>query len=348
MSNAQKQTNRIDATTAPHESDAPLITSRRGNLWIPGEKVETPNGTVQRAPLFAEWEAPETIRFPYPVVLVHGGGGQGTDWRTTPDGRPGWASRLVQAGYVVYVVDRPGHGRSPYHPDVVGEMGGPFPYEAANGLFFPDEVKDQQSQWTFSRTVGSPEVDQLVAAMGPLPDNLAESQRMDADRLARLLDQIGPAVLFTHSAGGPAGWLTADARPELVKGIIAIEPIGPAFGGFPGIGRLDWGLTAAPIGYATNFASPEDAENADPAQLVIPALKNIPVSLVTGGASAFAGFAEQVVQFLNTAGADATWLHLPDHGIDGNGHGLIFEANSDEILDVIKQELYQRVNHAES
>ncbi|MGO1942714.1 MAG: hypothetical protein ACTH05_11220 [Yaniella sp.] len=72
------------------------------------------------------------------------------------------------------------------------------------------------------------------------------------------------------------------------------------------------------------------------------------MSLVTGGASAFASFAEQVVQFLNTAGADATWLHLPDHGIDGNGHGLIFEANSDEILDVIKQELYQRVIHAES
>src|SRR5690625_1926092 len=100
--------------------------------------------------------------------------------------------------------------------------------------------------------------------MGLLPDNLAESQRMDTDRLARLLVQIGPAVLFTHSAGGPAAWLTADARPELVKGIIAIESIGPAFGGFPGIGRLDWGLTAASIGYATNFASPEDAENADP------------------------------------------------------------------------------------
>ena len=111
-------------------------------------------------------------------------------------------------------------------------MGGPFPYEAANGLFFPDEAREQQTQWTFSRSIGEPEVDQLVAAMGPLPHDLAESQRMDADRLARLLDRIGPAVLFTHSAGGPAGWLTADARPELVKGIIAIEPIGPAFGGF--------------------------------------------------------------------------------------------------------------------
>lgn len=331
------------SNTPPHETEAPLISSRRGNFWVPGEVIETLQGTVQRAPLFAEWEAPEVVRFPYPLVLVHGGGGQGSDWLTTPDGRPGWATRLVEAGYIVYVVDRPGHGRSPYHPDVVGEMGGPFPYEAANGLFFPDEAREEQHQWTFSRTAGSPEVDQLVAAMGPLPDDLAESQRMDSDRLARLLDRIGPAVLFTHSAGGPAGWLTADARPDLVKGIVAIEPIGPAFGEFPGIGRLDWGLTAAPIGYAANFATAEDAEEADPSQLVVPALKDIPISLVTGGASAFAGFAEQIVHFLNTAGADATWLHLPEHGIEGNGHGLIFEANSDDILKVILGELERQV-----
>jgi len=222
-------------------------------------------------------------------------------------------------------------------------MGGPFPYEAANGLFFPNEAEATQSQWTFSRTYGGSEVDTLVAGMGPLPQDLAESQRMDADRLARLLDRIGPAILFTHSAGGPAGWLTADARPKLVKGIIAIEPIGPAFGEFPGIGRLDWGLTAAPIGYANEFATAKDVENAHPSERAIPALKELPISLVTGGASAFAGFAKQVVDFLNAAGASATWLHLPEHGIEGNGHGLIFEANSDDILDVIIQELDHRI-----
>ena len=63
---------------------------------------------------------------PYPIVLIHGGGGQGTDWLGTPDGRPGWATFLVQEGYAVYVVDRPGHGRSPYHPDVLCPPGGVF------------------------------------------------------------------------------------------------------------------------------------------------------------------------------------------------------------------------------
>jgi len=343
VSSTEKPSPTTATSTAPHEADIPLITSRRGNLWIPGEIVETDSGTVQRAPLYATWEAPEESRFPYPIVLVHGGGGQGTDWQSTPDGRPGWAPRFVEAGYIVYVVDRPGHGRSPYHPDVIGQMGPPFPYEAARGLFFPDEVQDEHTQWSYSRTAGELEVDQLVAAMGPLPQDLAVSQRMDADRLARLLDQVGPAVLVTHSAGGPAGWLTADARPDLVQAIIAVEPVGPAFAEIPGIGRLDWGLTAAPIGYATDFSSGQEVEQSTPSQRTISALKDLPVSLVTGGASSFAKFADQVVDFLNTAGAKARWLHLPEHGIEGNGHGLIFEANSDQVLDLVKHEINRRV-----
>ena len=330
---------RNETTVAPHEADTPLIASRRGQLWIPGDISEGPFGTVQVGPLYAEWEAPETTTSNTPIVLVHGGGGQGTDWLTTPDGRPGWAPRLVEAGHIVYVVDRPGHGRSPYHPDVVGEMGAPFPYEAANSLFFPEDAESAQSQWTFPRSVGSTEIDSLVAGMGPLPLDLAESQRMDGERLGRLLDRIGPAVLVTHSAGGPAGWLAADARPGLVKGIIALEPLGPPFSEFPGIGSLDWGLTAAPIGYSANFRTAAEAETAAPSELKIPALQELPVRVVTGGASAFAGFAENIVDFLSNAGAAAELVHLPKHGISGNGHGLIFEANSDEVLQFVESEL---------
>lgn len=318
--------------TAPHERGGPAITLRRGHFWIPGERVPSGGATVQRAPMFVQWEAPVEVTRPYPLVLVHGGGGQGTDWTGTPDGRPGWATRFVEAGFAVYVVDRPGHGRSPYHPDVVGPMGGQFPYEAAQALFLPEEVRAVQTAWTYGRGIGSDDLDQLLAPMGPMPVDLAESQRMDADRLARLLDVIGPAVLVTHSLGGPAGWLTADARPDAVVAIAAIEPIGPAFAEFPGIGALRWGLTAAPIGYASGWEQPEDVERADPAERRIPGLADTPVAVVTGGASPFAGFAPQVVEFLAAAGARAELLHLPDHGVSGNGHALIFEANSDETV----------------
>ncbi|MCI2418791.1 alpha/beta fold hydrolase [Saccharopolyspora sp. K220] len=312
---------------APHEFPGREITIRRGQFWIPGERVATPGGTVQRAPMFVQWEAPPEHAHPLPLVLVHGGGGQGTDWTGTPDGRPGWATRLVEAGFAVYVVDRCGHGRSPYHPDVVGPMGAQFPYEAATALFLPDDARGEQTQWTLQREIGSADVDQLVSPMGPLPADLAESQRLDADRLARLLDVIGRAVLVTHSAGGPVGWLAANARPDQVAAIVAIEPMGPAYAEFPGLGTLTWGLTSAKITCDPPAQRPEDV-----AGRRIPGLADKPVAVVTGGASAFAGFAPQVVEFLQAAGARAEHLHLPDHGITGNGHALIFEANSDETV----------------
>ncbi|MBB3665697.1 pimeloyl-ACP methyl ester carboxylesterase [Prauserella sediminis] len=313
--------------TAPHVAGGHELTVRRGQFWVPGERVATDYGTVQRAPMFVSWEAPPESVHPVPLVLVHGGGGQGTDWTGTPDGRPGWATRLVEAGFAVYVVDRCGHGRSPYHPDVVAPMGAQLPYEAARALFLPDDSRAAQTQWICERDVGSDHLDQLVCPMGPLPADLAESQRLDADRLARLLDIVGEAVLVTHSAGGPVGWLTAAARPGRVRGIAAIEPVGPPYAEIPGLGTLTWGITSAEIPCDPPAGFPEEV-----AGRRIPGLADKPVAVVTGGASAFADFAPQVVDFLNGAGAAARRMHLPDLGITGNGHGLIFEANSDETV----------------
>lgn len=324
----------MSSPTPPHlDTRAPVISTRRGNFWIAGDVVEHGPVHVQRGPMFVEWEAPEAVTHPYPLVLVHGGGGQGTDWMTTPDGRPGWARLLVEQGYAVYVVDRVGLGRSPYHPDVIGPMGGVFPYEAGRGLFAPDDVADQQTAWPWDRDPGSAEMDQLVAAMGPMHAELAVSQELDADRLARLLDRIGPAVLVTHSAGGPVGWLTADARPELVRGIVALEPMGPAFAEAPGLGTLFWGMTSAPIRTEPAYASAEEAQAAGASALTLPGLHGIPVALVTGGASAFATFRDEFADILTRSGAPTDVVHLPEHGVEGNGHGLIFEANSEQVLD---------------
>lgn len=320
-------------TTAPHcNLDTPRVTSRRGRFWISGDIVETEVGPAQRAPLYVEWEVkdPETTR--PPLVLIHGGGGQGTDWLGTVDGRPGWAHHFVEAGYPVYVVDRAGHGRSPYHPAVVGPMGTLFGYGAAHGLFAPSERAEEQTAWPWGREPGDPHFDQLVAAFGPLPEDLGYSQALDADRIVQLLDQIGPSILVTHSAGGPVGWVVADRRPELVRAIVSVEPMGPAFVEFPGMGRLDWGLTAAPVTYDPPLNSPKEVEKAEPASRRMPGVAGKEILLLTGGASAFANFADDVVDFLNHGGARATHAHLPDHGIHGNGHAVMQEQNSDETV----------------
>ena len=60
-------------------------------------------------PLFVQYLLPARKRHEYPIVFIHGGGGQGTDWLETPDGRDGWVDYFVADGWDVYVVDRPGH-----------------------------------------------------------------------------------------------------------------------------------------------------------------------------------------------------------------------------------------------
>lgn len=106
---------------------------------------------------------------------------QGTEWLDTPDGRPGWAQRLAEAEYPVLVVDRPGHGRSPYHPDAIGPMGKPFSYEDGRHVFFPPEAATAQTQWPFDEADGDA-LDAFIAPFGGLPADLAASQEMDADR----------------------------------------------------------------------------------------------------------------------------------------------------------------------
>lgn len=222
-------------------------TVRRGHLWIAGDRIERGGQTDQCGPLFVEWETPVEVTRPWPIVLLHGGGFQGTEWFDTPDGRPGWAQRLVEAGYAVLVADRPGHGRSPFHVDTMGPMGPPFSYEHGRYIYFPREYEDRHTQWPFAAD-NEAAMDAFIAGYGPLPADLAFSQDMEADRIAKLLDRVGPAILLTHSASGPVGWLVADRRPGLVKAIVAVEPMGPPFAEIPNIGTLTWGLAAAPLG----------------------------------------------------------------------------------------------------
>ena len=324
----------------PFWKSTPARTIRSGEWWIPGERVFHDGGTYQHGPMFVEWQSPPEVTQPHPVVLVHGGTLQGTEWLTTPDGRPGWAQRLVENGFAVLMVDRPGHGRSPYHPDILGPPGPPFSYERAKAVYFADSVADHQTQWPLPRD-DIAAMDAFIAPYGPIPADLAASQEMDVDRLARLLDRIGPSIIVTHSASGPDGWLLADRRPKAVVAIVAVEPMGPPFCQTPGFGPLRYGLTAAPLTFDPPCATPAEVQAADPASLRVPALAGLPVALVTGETSSFVKAAPAINDFLKRAGAAVERLHLPDHGITGNGHGLIYEKNSDHALQPVLRWLEQ-------
>ncbi len=322
----------------PRHLEGELVTARRGFFWVGGEPFPVREGTALRGQMFVQWEAPAEVTRPYPVVLIHGGGGQGTDWLGTPDGRPGWATFLLQEGYAVYVVDRPGHGRSPYHPDVLGPPGGVFTLEMVSTLFtdaangpLAHPTAHLHTQWPGSGDVDDPYVRGFAAGTGPMLADARVAHSLEQACGAALVDEIGPAVLVTSSGGGPMGWLTADARPESVKAIVAVEPVGPAFLDDPGMGlSLEWGLTAAPMTFDPPAASPADLRAKQARRL--PALARVPIAMVEAEASLFAQPGPATAAFLEEAGCHVERIVLAEHGVRGNGHLVMMERNNREAL----------------
>jgi hypothetical protein len=68
-------------------------------------------------------------------------------------------------------------------------------------------------------------------------------------------------------------------------------------------------------------------------------LKGIPVLLVTAEASLLGHFDAEVRDYLTELGAEVELLRLADHGVHGNGHGMIFERNHLQVLDVVMDAL---------
>jgi pimeloyl-ACP methyl ester carboxylesterase len=345
------------------QSVGALTLAAQGFFWAGGERVETSSGPALRAQMYVEYWIPQALRHPWPIVMVHGGGGQGLDFLGTADGREGWVHWFARKGYAVYVVDRPGHGRAPFHPDVLGPMAPPLPTAFLEERFCrPEEFPERYPQarlhdkWPGTGRVGDPYFDRFLAEVGPAQADMAQAHRDTQLAAAALLDAIGPAILLTHSAGGPTGWLAADARPNLIKAIVAVEPAGPPFTRRAG-GTLTWGLTASPLKFDPPAAKPEDLRveerapvregtvacllQQEPARK-LPNLAGFPIAVVTAEASWMATDNHGTVDFLRQAGAQVEHVRLEEHGVHGNGHAMMLETNSDAVAAVIDEWIIAR------
>lgn len=336
---------------------APISIAAQGGAFIGGKRIKRAEGTFLSGQLWVEYRIPEMLKHPFPIVMIHGGGGQGADYLTKPDGGEGWASTFLRSGYAVYVVDRPGFGRSPLHPELNGEITLPISYELAEKRFtgpshhngWPQAAL--HTQWPGSGRLGDEALDQFAASSGPSPASLRDTHEQPREALVELMKSIGPSYLITHSAGAPSGWLLANDIPDLVKAIIAVEPLGPPFMEHPN-GKLEYGITAAPLKFSPPLSKEEtlqSAEQAAPDKATLgckiqaeparqlPSLANIPVIVITAEASWMAQTGHGVVDFLVQAGVSASHLRLADHGIHGNGHMVMLEKNSDQIAKLIEE-----------
>jgi pimeloyl-ACP methyl ester carboxylesterase len=274
-------------------------------FWIGAELEKREYGTVVTGQMYVQYLIPEVVRQPIPIILVHGGGGQMTHYMGL-DGNAGWAHYYVQNGYKVYLVDRPGHGRSPVSLDNLGPLG-PLPMMAGIAADTRRAAMGNPKRWPGTTgDIGDPLLDQFVAGQNAAPQNNEAMQRLWRTRGAELLDRIGPAVIQTHSAGGPFGWLVANERPTMVKALVSFEGAGaPLIGPDGAVGTALPNVKGIPMMYLT-------AENSG--RTVGPA----------------------IVQALVRSGALAEHISLKDRGITGNGHFAMVETNRKQVWEVIR------------
>lgn len=261
------------------------------------------------------WEAPaEEKDWAVPVVLVHGGGGQSTDWMWAVDGQPGWAELFVDAGHPTYLLDRPGHGRSPWDPETMGGRG-----SVPDSTLLADLFQIDERELLPGARFGS-----VAASSTGLLFDAVTAQTTEMVRLTQLLEMIGPSIVVTHSAGAPGVWLTADRSPDLVELVIAVEPLGPPFGGRRHASALAEGVTALPL-----EASPHREDGR------ARGLGRVPIVVVTAAASGRLDADRETADFLGRLARDVQHLRLERHGLTGDGHGVIFDKNSTAAFQLV-------------
>src|SRR5579862_4499312 len=101
-------------------AEPPLVIAKSGYLFAGGKIDTSLPGSPMVGQLYAEFQIPQKLLHPYPIVMIHGGSQTGTNFTGTPDGREGWAQYFVRRGYAVYVVDQVARGRAAYAAPVYG------------------------------------------------------------------------------------------------------------------------------------------------------------------------------------------------------------------------------------
>jgi pimeloyl-ACP methyl ester carboxylesterase len=325
----------------------PLTIQDQGSFAVGGKVVTTPGTYDNNNPtsegqtfhgdhLYAFYQIPEDPK-PLPVVMLHGAYESGRSWETTPDGREGFQTIFLRRGFPVYIVDQPRRGRA--GNSTVATAVEPTPYDQ---LFF-DQFR--MGKWPnffdnvqFSRDPAA--LDQFFLAV--TPNTRPYDAGVISYAMAALSDKIGPAVLFSHSQGGEPGWLTA-IKSKNVKGVVALEP-GSGFI-FPE-GELPPEMPSA-AGTLKPVAVPlADFEKLARIPIIIYYGDNFPTEPTKERGQdnwrVRLAMAKLWVEAHNKHGGDAKLVHLPDIGIRGNTHFLMWDLNNVEIADQISKFLAEK------
>ena len=276
------------------------------------------NGTYAVESMYVQYFLPANRRGSVPLLMWHGGGLTGVSYETTPDGREGWLNYFVKQGWDVYNSDAVERGRSGFamYPDIfkteplflpkadpyerfrIGGGAGTYARKSVlPGSQFPVDSYDNFVRQVVPRWTSTD--DAIIAAY------------------TALVDKVCPCVILFHSQAGQFGFKVAQARPEKVKALIAVEPAGAG----------------------------------DPQQAA--RLKDIPTLFIYGDFieqdARWPAIRRNGVAFgdaMTKAGGKVEVVDLPKAGFRGNSHMLMMDRNNLEIAAHIqgwleKQGLYK-------
>jgi len=310
--------------------DAPIVLRGMGSFHVGGRVVEIsgkpirevvfsaggvpakvdPNGLYEVEHMYVQYFLPKDRKGKVPLLMWHGGGLTGVTYETTPDGREGWLNMFIRKGWDVYNSDAVERGRSGFAPPDIWKGEPNFlttanPFErfrigAGAGSWNADPAKRKVLPGSqFPVEAYEAFVKQVV------PRWLTTDDAIIAAYTA-LVDRVCPCAILFHSQAGAFGFKVAQARPDKVKALIAVEP-----------------------------AVAGDKDKAA-------ALKDIPIMMMFGDyipldsrwpkmRQGDLDFAEAV----RAAGGGVDVVNLPEIGIKGNSHMLMMDKNNAETADLI-------------
>src|SRR6266496_5081810 len=246
----------------------------------------------------------KTILLPFAALLTY---------ETTPDGREGWLNFFVKRRWDVYNSDAVERGRAGWAmtPDIF--KGEPVFLAKANPF---ERFRIGQSLGSWSPDPAQrklmPNLQFPVEAYDNFVKQSVPRWTTTDDAIIRaytaLVDKVCPCVILFHSQAGQFGFKVAQARPDKVKALVAVEPAG--------------------VGDAKRAA----------------ALKDIPTLVVFGDNIALDSRWPQIrkngVDFvgeISKAGGKVEILDLPNAGIRGNSHMLMMDRNNLQVAALIQQ-----------
>ena len=327
--------------------------ARKSIFYVGGSYAGKDGQHFMSNQMYVEAYEPSELLHPYPVIMFHGAGQTNVNWLITPDGRMGWADYFVSKGYRVFLAEQPARGRSAWHPAVNGPTTF-HPVEILENRFTTDQGPwlraKTHTQWPDNGSDWEDEsFRQFVSSQVEYLPRNKESQKLVLEAGKELLALTGPAILLTHSQAGPFGWLLADACPELVKAILALEPFGPPFSNdVSDPTAKNFGLADLPMHFEPPVERPEDIQlellpaseawqkdgwvMKEPARK-LPRLMGIPTAILVGESSYHTQYDHLTSYVLRQAGVEHDYVPLETVGIRGNSHMMMLEKNSREIAD---------------